>query len=53
MDDELVTEPNTIKRVTKEYWSKLYKQQNTPDVPKPWLNTPSVTEVQKRQTRTF
>ena len=46
-DDELVTEPNAIKRVTKEYWSKLYKQQDTPDVPKPWLDTPSVTEVRK------
>ena len=45
MDNELVTEPNAIKRVTKEYWSKLYKQQDTPDTPKPWIDTPSVTEV--------
>jgi hypothetical protein len=48
MDDKLVTEPNTIKSVTKEYWFKLYKQQDTPDIPKPWLNIPSVTEVQKQ-----
>jgi len=44
-DDKLVMEPNAIKSVTREYWSKLYKQQDTPDVPKLWLNTPSVTEV--------
>jgi len=44
-DGELVTEPNTIKSVTKEYWSKLYKQQDTPDIPKLWLDTPSVIEV--------
>ena len=47
-DDELITEPNTIKGVTREYWSKLYKQQDTPDVPKPRLDTPSVTEVRSR-----
>ena len=46
-DDELITEPNAVKRVTKD-WSKLYKQQDTPDAPKPWIDTPSVTEVQKR-----
>jgi hypothetical protein len=48
VDDELITEPNTIKRVMREYWSKLYKQQDTPDVPKPWLDTPSVIKVRSR-----
>jgi hypothetical protein len=48
LDDKLVTEPNAIKSVTKEYWSKLYKQQDTPDVPKLWLDSPTVTEVRER-----
>jgi hypothetical protein len=46
--DTLVTDPETVKSVTREYWSKLYAQQNTLDVPKPWLSTPSVITVQKR-----
>jgi len=46
--DTLVTDPETVKSVTREYWSKLYAQQNPPDVPKPWLSTPSVSEVHKR-----
>ena len=47
-DGKLVTEPDAVKSVTCEYWSKLYKQQEIPYVPKPWLKTPSVTEVQKQ-----
>src|ERR1700683_4442284 len=46
--DTLVTDPETVKSVTREYWSKLYAQQDTPDVPKPWLSTPSVIEVYRR-----
>jgi len=46
--DTLVTDPELIKSVTRDYWSKLYMQQNTPNVPKPWLSTPSVTDVRKR-----
>ena len=46
-DGKLVTELDAVKSVTCEYWSKLYKQQETPDIPKPWLKTPSVTEVRK------
>ena len=45
--DTLVTDPEAIKSVMRDYWSKLYTQQNTPDVPKPWLSTPSVIEVYK------
>jgi hypothetical protein len=45
--DTLVTDPETVKSVTREYWSKLYTQQNPLDVPKPWLSTPSVIEVHK------
>jgi hypothetical protein len=51
MDDRLVTKPNAVKSVTQEYWSRLYKQQNTPNVPKPWLDTPSVVEVRERVTQ--
>jgi hypothetical protein len=46
--DLLVTDPELVKSTMKDYWSKLYKQQVTPDVPKPWLLTPSVLEVWKR-----
>jgi Reverse transcriptase (RNA-dependent DNA polymerase) len=46
--DSLVTDPELVKSTTKDYWSKLYKQQVTPDVPKPWLSTPSVLEVRRR-----
>ena len=45
--DTLVTDQEAIKSVTQDYWSKLYTWQNTPDVPEPWLSTPSVTEVYK------
>jgi hypothetical protein len=41
----LVTGLELVKAATKTYWLKLYKQQETPDVPKPWLSTPSVVEV--------
>ena len=46
-DEKIVTEPDTVKNVTCEYWSKLCRQQEIPDVPKPWLKTPSVTEVRR------
>ena len=46
--DTLVTDPEMVKSVTKEYWSKLYTQQDTPDVPKLWLSTPSVVAVRER-----
>ena len=46
--DTLVTDPEMIKSVTKDYWSKLYTQQDMPDVPKPWISTPSVVDVRKR-----
>ena len=46
--DTLVTDPEMVKSVMKEYWSKLYTQQDTPDVPKPWLSTPSVVAVRER-----
>jgi hypothetical protein len=46
--DMLVTAPETVKTVTKNYWSKLYTQQDTPDVPKPWLSTSSITAVRNQ-----
>ena len=48
MEEELVTEPDKVKGVSQEYWSKLYRQQKIPDVPKLWLETPSVLEVRER-----
>ena len=47
-DDVLVKDPEMFKSVTREYWSKLYTQQNTLDVPKLWLLTPSVVAVRKQ-----
>jgi hypothetical protein len=31
-DGQLVMEPNTVKNVTRKYWSKLYKHQIVPEV---------------------
>ena len=47
-EEKLVTDANAVKSVTCKYWSKLYKQQEVPNVPKPWLVTALVTEVQER-----
>jgi hypothetical protein len=44
----LVTDPEQVKLTTKMYWSKLYKHQETPDILKPWLSTPSVVETWKQ-----
>jgi len=44
--DMLITAPEIVKTVTKNYWSKLYMQQDMLNVPKPWLLTLSITEVQ-------
>ena len=46
--DSLITAPEIVKTVTKNYWSKLYTQQDMPDVSKPWLLTSSVTAVRNR-----
>src|ERR1700677_195161 len=46
--DTLVTDPELVKSTMKDYWSKLYKQQDIPNVPKPWLSTPLVLEVRER-----
>ena len=46
--DTLVTDLEMVKSVTKDYWSKLYTLQDTPDVPNPWLSMPSVIDVCKR-----
>jgi hypothetical protein len=43
--DMLITALEIVKTVTKNCWSKLYTQQDTLNVPKPWLLTSSVTEV--------
>ncbi|EDR16147.1 uncharacterized protein LACBIDRAFT_321369 [Laccaria bicolor S238N-H82] len=36
--------------MTREYFSRLYDHSHVPDLPKPWLNTPSVKEVRGRVT---
>ena len=46
--DTLITDPEMIKSVTKDYWSKLYMQQDMPDIPKPWISTQSVVNVWKQ-----
>jgi hypothetical protein len=47
-NDVLVTEPKLVKLATREYWSKLYSQQETPDVPKLWLLTLLVIAIHKQ-----
>ncbi|KAJ7854791.1 hypothetical protein B0H13DRAFT_1642207 [Mycena leptocephala] len=46
--DRLVSDPPRVKEITREYWSDLYRHEPPPDIPKPWLTTPSVLEIKQR-----
>ena len=43
--DKLICDPEGVKSMTREYFSRLYDQSQVPDLLKPWLDTPSVKEV--------
>lgn len=42
---KLVGNPEGVKSTTRKYFEKLYDHSKTPDMPKPWMSTPSVVEV--------
>ena len=48
--EKLVCNPKGVKSTTREYFSRLYDHSHVPDLPKPWLDTPSVKEVRSRVT---
>ena len=48
--EKLVCNPEGVKSTTREYFSRLYDHSRVPDLPKPWLDTPSVKEVRSRVT---
>jgi hypothetical protein len=45
------TEPDKVKRITRDYFQKLYHHSHPPDLPKPWLTSPAVTDVKERVAR--
>ncbi|KAJ7914585.1 hypothetical protein B0H13DRAFT_1611374, partial [Mycena leptocephala] len=46
--DELVSDPDNVKEIAREYWSSLYHHDEPPNIPKPWLTTKSVVEIKQR-----
>src|ERR1700677_725200 len=48
---EVVTEPEKVKEVTRNYFQGLYHHNNPPKLPKPWMQSPSVNEVKDNVTQ--
>jgi hypothetical protein len=48
---DVVTEPEKVKEITRNYFQGLYHHNNPPDLPKPWMQSPSVIEVKDRVAR--
>jgi hypothetical protein len=46
--DKLICDPEGVKATTMEYFRRLYDHSHIPDIPKPWMETPSVREVRQR-----
>ena len=46
--DKLVCDPEAVQTTTPEYIKKLYDHTRIPEMPKPWIETPSVVEVKAR-----
>ena len=46
--EKLICSPEGVKSMTKEYFRRLYDHSRIPTMPKPWLDTPSVTNVRSR-----
>jgi len=42
---EVVTEPDKCKKITREYFKALYHHDEPPELPKPWMECPSVSNV--------
>jgi hypothetical protein len=45
---EVITEPDKVKQITRDYFQGLYHHEDPPDLPKPWMQSPSVTQVKDR-----
>src|ERR1700683_808051 len=48
---EVVTEPEKVKEVTRNYFQGLYHHSNPPKLPKLWMQSPSVNEVKDNVTQ--
>ncbi|KAJ3924545.1 MAG: hypothetical protein NXY57DRAFT_1044854, partial [Lentinula lateritia] len=46
--ENLICEPEQVKEATRQYWSDLYHHDPPPNIPKPWLTTPSLIAVKNR-----
>ncbi|KAJ7176388.1 hypothetical protein C8R43DRAFT_1057609 [Mycena crocata] len=46
--DKLVSDPETVKEISREYWSTLYDHKPPPMIPKPWLTSKSVVAIKQR-----
>lgn len=46
--DELVADPEMVKEETRSYFKKLYDRPPPPNVPKPWMDTPSVIKIRDK-----
>ena len=45
---EVITEPDKVKQITRDYFQGLYHHEDPPDLPKPWMQLPSVIQVKDR-----
>ena len=45
MPQKLICDPEGVKSTTREYFTRLYDHSGVPELPKPWLTTPSVIDV--------
>jgi hypothetical protein len=45
---EVATEPEKVKKITCDYFQELYHHNGPPDLPKPWMKSPSVNDVKDR-----
>ncbi|KAK0436140.1 hypothetical protein EV421DRAFT_1662747, partial [Armillaria borealis] len=46
--DELIADPEMVKEETRAYFMKLYDRPPPPNVPKPWMDMPSVTKIRDK-----
>jgi hypothetical protein len=45
---DVATEPDKVKGITHEYFQGLYHHNDPPELPKPWLSTPSATIIRNK-----
>jgi hypothetical protein len=46
--EKLISDPAGVKEISRQYWSKLYHHEPTPNIPKPWLTSKSVLAIKQR-----